>query len=103
MADQLNAEQKAAVREILESRDFAVNLRGAAGTGKTKTLQEMQRGLQEARRSVVAVAPTSSAVDELRKVGFPQAMTISRLLADPKTAARTQGSGTHCGRGGHGL
>lgn len=63
---------------------LAINLRGAAGTGKTATLRELHRGLREARRSVVAVAPTASGVEELQKVGFPQAMTVARLLADPQ-------------------
>jgi conjugative relaxase-like TrwC/TraI family protein len=90
-ADRLNVEQKAAVHAVLESRDLAINLQGAAGTGKTATLQEMHRGLHDARRSVVAVAPTASAVEELQKVGFPQAMTISRLLADPKQQHELKG------------
>jgi conjugative relaxase-like TrwC/TraI family protein len=90
-ADRLNVEQKAAVHAVLESKDLAINLQGAAGTGKTATLQEMHRGLHDARRSVVAVAPTTSAVEELRKVGFPQAMTISRLLADPKQQHELKG------------
>ena len=84
VSDRLRPEQKTAVLAVLDSRDLAVNLRGAAGTGKTATLQELHRGLTEARRSVVAVAPTASAVEELQKVGFPQAMTVARLLADPQ-------------------
>ena len=84
LSDHLRAEQKIAVQAVLDSRDLAVNLRGAAGTGKTATLQELRSGLTESRRSVVAVAPTASAVEELQKVGFPQAMTIARLLADPQ-------------------
>ena len=84
VSERLRPEQKTAVLAVLDSRDFAINLRGAASAGKTATLQEVQRGLQEARRSVVAVAPTASAVEELQKVGFPQAMTIARLLTDPK-------------------
>ena len=80
----LRPEQKAAVLAVLDSRDFASNLRGAAGTGKTATLQELHRGFQEVRRSMVAVAPTASAVEELKNVGFSQAMTIARLLADPQ-------------------
>ena len=55
-------------------------MRGAAGTGKTATLHEIDRGLRDAGREIVAVAPTRSAVEELRKVGFHDAMTISRLL-----------------------
>ena len=57
---------------FLTSRDLAINLRGAAGTGKTATLQEIDRGLHDAGREVVAVAPTRSAVEELRKVGLPR-------------------------------
>ena len=50
--ENLRDEQKRAVQQILDSRDFAVNLRGAAGTGKTATLQEIDRGLREAGREV---------------------------------------------------
>ena len=79
-SERLREEQQRAVHQVLDSRDFAINLRGAAGTGKTATLQEIDRGLREAGREVVAVAPTRSAVEELQKVGFRDAMTISRLL-----------------------
>ncbi len=89
VSDRLRREQKAAVLAVLESRDLAVSLRGAAGTGKTATLKELHRGLQESRRDVMAVAPTASAVEELRKVGFSEATTIARLLADPKQQQAT--------------
>jgi conjugative relaxase-like TrwC/TraI family protein len=79
-SERLREEQQRAVHLVLDSRDFAINLRGAAGTGKTATLHEIDRGLREAGREIVAVAPTRSAVEELRKVGFHEAMTISRLL-----------------------
>jgi len=81
-SEHLREEQKQAVQRILDSRDFAINLRGAAGTGKTATLQEIDRGLRDADREVMAVAPTRSAVEELQKVGFDNAMTIARLLED---------------------
>ncbi len=80
----LTAEQERAVLEILHSRDFVVNLRGAAGTGKTATLHEVDRGLKESGREVLAVAPTRSAVEELDKAGFTGAVTVSRLLSDPE-------------------
>jgi conjugative relaxase-like TrwC/TraI family protein len=85
--EHLRDEQKRAVQQILDSRDFAINLRGAAGTGKTATLQEIHRGLHEAGRGVAAVAPTRSAVEELQKVGFRDAMTVSRLLEDETAQA----------------
>jgi conjugative relaxase-like TrwC/TraI family protein len=84
LSDRLRPEQKAAIEAVLDSRDLAININGAAGTGKTVLLQELHSKLTEARRSVVAVAPTASAMEELQKVGFRQAMTVARLLADPQ-------------------
>lgn len=83
-SDRLRPEQKRSVELILDSRDGAVNLRGAAGTGKTATLQELRRGLDEGGQRVLAVAPTMSAVEELQKVGFSDAMTLERLLQDQR-------------------
>ncbi|RPH76569.1 MAG: hypothetical protein EHM80_14360, partial [Nitrospiraceae bacterium] len=82
VSDRLNPEQKHVVEFVLGSRDRAVNIAGAAGTGKTATLRELHRGLQESGREVLALAPTVSAVEELQKVGFRHAMTIERLLQD---------------------
>ena len=81
-SDRLRPEQKRVVEFVLDSRDSVVAISGAAGTGKTATLQELRRGLLEARREVLAVAPTMSAVEELQKVGFADAMTLERLLQD---------------------
>jgi conjugative relaxase-like TrwC/TraI family protein len=80
LSDHLRPEQRCAVEAVLDSRDLAINIRGAAGTGKTATLREIDRGLREAGHEVLAVAPSRSAVDELEKVGFRDAMTVSRLL-----------------------
>ena len=88
----LRPEQRHAVETILGSQDFAVNLRGAAGTGKTATLQEIDRGLQAAGHEVIAVAPTRSAVEELQKVGFENSMTISRLLEDQTAQQSLRGN-----------
>lgn len=90
-SEHLRDEQRRAVHQILDSRDFAINLRGAAGTGKTATLQEIDRGLRDAGREVTAVAPTRSAVEELHKVGFRDAMTVSRLLEDETAQAELRG------------
>jgi ATP-dependent exoDNAse (exonuclease V) alpha subunit len=76
---------------VLDSTDLAINVRGAAGTGKTATLREMDRGLRENGTEVVAVAPTRSAVDELQKVGFRDAMTVSRLLEDQESQHMLRG------------
>ena len=76
---------------MLGSRDLAINVRGAAGTGKTATLREIDRGLREAGHEVLAVAPTRSAVDELEKVGFRDAVTVSRLLEDQEPQSTLRG------------
>jgi conjugative relaxase-like TrwC/TraI family protein len=90
LSEHLPPEQRRAVEAVLDSRDLAINVRGAAGTGKTATLREIDRGLREAGHEVLAVAPTRSSVDELEKVGFRDSMTVSRLLEDqePQSALR---------------
>src|SRR5215472_12095577 len=90
-SDRLRPEQKRAIEFVLTSRDLAVNIRGAAGTGKTATLQDLRRGLTETGREVLAVAPTMSAVEELRRVGFDNAVTIQMLLADHKAQRELRG------------
>jgi conjugative relaxase-like TrwC/TraI family protein len=78
----LSDEQNQAVAFVLDSRDFAVNVQGAAGTGKTAMLREVTRELAHAGHLTTAVAPTQSAVEELHKAGLDGAMTIDRLLQD---------------------
>jgi conjugative relaxase-like TrwC/TraI family protein len=87
----LRDEQRRAVEMALDSTDLAINIRGAAGTGKTATLREIDCGLRESGTQVVAVAPTRSAVDELQKVGFRDAMTVSRLLEDQESQRALSG------------
>jgi len=92
-SERLGDEQQRAVLEVLDSRDFAINLRGAAGTGKTATLQEIEHSLRGSAREVTAVAPTRSAVEELQKVGFRDALTVtvSRLLEDQTAQSALRG------------
>ena len=87
IASALRPEQRRAVEFVLDSKDFAINIQGAAGTGKTRMLQELDRGLSAAGRPGLAVAPTRSAVQELENAGFRQAMTIERLLQDERAQA----------------
>ena len=91
VSDRLKPEQKAAVLGALASKDLAYGITGAAGAGKTTLLKELQRGLNEARRSVVAVGPSTTSVEELRKEGFPQATTIAELRISPQKQAELRG------------
>ncbi len=91
VSEHLRLEQRHAVEAVLDSRDLAINVRGAAGTGKTATLREIERGLRDAGHEVLAAAPTRSAVDELEKVGFRDAVTVSRLLEDQESQSTLRG------------
>jgi conjugative relaxase-like TrwC/TraI family protein len=82
--DWLNVEQKSAVRHVLGSRDRVMIIRGAAGTGKTKALEELGEALAEAGRPVVALAQSVKASREVLRgeAGFAQADTVARFLKD---------------------
>ncbi len=82
----LNEGQKAAVRHVLsESRDFITMVRGAPGTGKTTLEEEINKALAERHVPVAALAPSTTAVDELRdKAGFTGAATIAHFLRDTR-------------------
>ncbi len=87
-SDRLNPKQKEAVEFVLNSRDLAVNVQGAPGTGKTWMLQDVKRGLEEAGRPMLALAPTKSAEEELNRVGFGLTMTVEGLLQDKDAQLR---------------
>lgn len=78
-APALTAEQTRAVRQILGSRDFITLFRGGAGTGKSFTLKEVERGMAMVGRPVVVLAPQRQQVKDLRRDGLP-AETVSRTL-----------------------
>ncbi len=91
-SDRLNPEQNEVIRFVLNSRDRTVNIRGAAGTGKTGTLRELRGAILESGHEVMAIAPTMGAVEELQKVGFRDAVTIERLLQDPRRQSAIGGN-----------
>ena len=75
----LSTEQRAAVGQILGSRDFVTLFRGGAGTGKSFALKEVQRGLAGAGHPVVVLAPQRQQVLDLQKDGL-DAQTLAQLL-----------------------
>ena len=79
-ASALSEEQRAAVKQILNSRDFITLFCGRAGTGKSFALKEVNSGLAAAGQSVVVVAPQRQQVIDLEKDGL-RAQTLSQLLA----------------------
>ncbi|HWA08323.1 MAG TPA: MobF family relaxase [Opitutaceae bacterium] len=75
----LSGEQKTAVEKILGSRHLVTLFSGGAGTGKSRTLQEVERGLAVAGRPVVVLAPQRQQVADLQADGLP-AETLARFL-----------------------
>ncbi|MEN1706036.1 MAG: MobF family relaxase [Planctomycetota bacterium] len=81
--DRLSAEQREAVRHVLESTDSVIAIRGRAGVGKTTTMKEVVAAIEESGTSVRVATPRAFAVHEgLRKDGFGTAQTVARLLVD---------------------
>lgn len=77
----LDIEQCRAVQRILGSRDVVTLFRGGAGTGKSFTLGEVQRGLLRADHTVQVVAPRRQQVMDLEKDGFKNVETVSAFLS----------------------
>ncbi|MDP0495332.1 MAG: MobF family relaxase [Verrucomicrobiota bacterium JB024] len=82
----LSDEQKAAVQALLVSEHFVTLFRGGAGTGKTFTLQEVDRGLRQAGFQTLVLAPQRQQVLGLQRDGF-EAQTLARFLAEKKLPA----------------
>ncbi|MDB6111615.1 MAG: traI 3 [Pedosphaera sp.] len=89
--DFLSAEQKAAVRHLLESKDQVMAIRGGAGVGKTTLMKEAVAQIEAKGFKVFAFAPSAAASREtLREAGFGDAETVAHLLANPKLQERTR-------------
>ena len=90
--DFLNADQRNAVRHIWESRDKVIQIRGAAGVGKTTLLLEAREGIEAQGKKIFVFAPTVNASREgLRSEGFENADTIAKLLLDQKLQQAIEG------------
>lgn len=88
-----NAEQRAAVRHVLNSQDWISGVIGRAGTGKTAMLQEIDASVWAAGRRMVVCAPTAEASrGVLRGEGFIAADTVKRLLTDEALHAQLRGN-----------
>ncbi|MCC6358745.1 MAG: relaxase domain-containing protein [Phycisphaerales bacterium] len=91
--DWLNADQRIAVRHILDSNDRVILVRGAAGTGKTTMMKEAVEGIEAGGKRVFVFAPSADASrGVLREVeGFADADTVARLLVDERLQAQASG------------
>jgi conjugative relaxase-like TrwC/TraI family protein len=66
----LNENQRAAVEEILTSRDQIIGLQGGAGTGKTTALSVLREAAEKAGYEVRGFAPTTRAAQQLAESGI---------------------------------
>ena len=80
----LNKDQVNAVKEILNSNDQVIAIEGKAGSGKSTMLQELANGLKSVGKSMIPIAPSSQAVEVLRKEGFQESQTIASFLIRPE-------------------
>ncbi|WP_422929694.1 MobF family relaxase [Singulisphaera sp. PoT] len=84
----LSDEQAAVVRHIWESRDQVILVRGAPGTGKTRTLRPALAGIG---KPGILIAPSADASrSTLRKEGFEEADTVARFLIDDGFAEKAR-------------
>jgi len=83
--EMLNAQQRAAVIHVLNSRDWITGVAGLPGVGKTTLMRELRRGIEAGFHRIIALAPTSNAAREvLRSEGFQNAETVAKLLRNKR-------------------
>lgn len=87
-----NKEQCAAVRHLLQSRDFMASVHGPAGSGKTQLMREAVDSMEVlSGKRVCVLAPSSSAVEVLEKQGFCYANTLQMWQASDKKRESMKG------------
>lgn len=87
----LTREQREAILKILTSRDAITGLQGNSGTGKTRVLQPVVKGIEQAGGSVFVCAPSSKATEELRLRVAPNAQTLQQLLVNKSLQEQCRG------------
>jgi conjugative relaxase-like TrwC/TraI family protein len=86
----LSKSQRAAVEQIVTSRDQITGLQGGAGTGKTTALAAVREGAERAGYDVQGFAPTTRATQLLAESGM-QTRTLQKFLrqkAEPDAPRR---------------
>ena len=92
ISDKLSAEQSAAVKHLLTSRDQVMAVRGGAGVGKTTLMKEACAAIERQGLKVFAFAPSAVASREtLRQAGFENADTVAHLMLNTKLQKQIQG------------
>lgn len=89
----LSDEQRGAVKHVLGSRHGVMVIRGRAGVGKTRLMDEVIRGIKRSGLRIQPVAPTSHATKEVlrEESGYEHAQTVARLLIDEELQRSIRG------------
>lgn len=87
--EHLNEGQRAAVREILSSRDQVTALEGTAGAGKTTALAAVRDAAEREGYQVEGFAPTSRAAHKLAESGI-ESHTLQHHLARGQEDAKAE-------------
>ena len=80
--ESLNKGQKQAYEGILSSPSRVIIMRGAAGTGKSFTLQSIENVLQKANVNSFYMAPTKTASGYLKADGLENSTTLSDFICN---------------------
>ena len=84
----LNDNQRAAVEQILASRDQVIGLQGGAGTGKTTALSVLREAAEKEGYEVRGFAPTTRATKQLAESGI-QSETLQKFIRRRQEAPST--------------
>jgi len=85
----LTEHQRAAVSQILASRDQMTALEGVAGAGKTTTLAAVRAEAERSGCRVEGLAPTSRAAQKLSEAGIAST-TLQQQLTSPERLSAGQ-------------
>ncbi len=88
----LSEQQRAAVQQVLTSRDRLMIIKGKAGVGKTTLMKTAVQEIERTGTKVLAFAPSADASrGVLRDAGFADAETLAKLLVSKDLQAEAQG------------
>ena len=86
----LSDSQRAAVEQILASRDQVTGLEGVAGAGKTTSLAAVREAAEREGYTVEGFAPTSRAAQQLEEAGIESSTLQHHLARSEEPARRTE-------------
>ena len=90
--EKLDDDQRKAVEAILQNSNAVIAIEGKAGTGKTTLMTEAISAMQSAGQNIFTFAPTSQAVEVLKKEGFEQSETIQQFLINAELQNQARNS-----------